>query len=128
MASGEAWDGVFDAWDELATGTTGEDAQVGVRVALRLYLPNRRIRDPYVRWCGRGEAARTLPISIRCQGSGAEPSSIPLRLRGCVACFTYQSAYPVEGTLLRGPASPTQEGGRHHEMSGRSGVGSVRCP
>jgi RNA-directed DNA polymerase len=30
-----------------------------------LHPPNRRIRDPYVRWCGRGEAARPLPIPIR---------------------------------------------------------------
>jgi len=30
-----------------------------------LNLPNRRIRDPYVRWCGRGEAVRSLPIPIR---------------------------------------------------------------
>jgi hypothetical protein len=27
--------------------------------------PNRRIRDPYVRWCGRGEAVRPPPIPIR---------------------------------------------------------------
>jgi hypothetical protein len=64
MASGEASDG-FDAWDELATGATGEDAPVRVRLALWLHLPNRRIRDPNVRWCGRGEAVRPLPIPIR---------------------------------------------------------------
>jgi hypothetical protein len=29
-----------------------------------LHLPNRRLRDPYVRWCGRGEAVRSLPIPI----------------------------------------------------------------
>ena len=27
--------------------------------------PNRRRRDPYVRWCGRGEAVRPLPIPIK---------------------------------------------------------------
>jgi RNA-directed DNA polymerase len=27
-------------------------------------LPNRRIRDPYVRWCGRGEVVRPPPIPI----------------------------------------------------------------
>jgi RNA-directed DNA polymerase len=27
--------------------------------------PNRRRRAPYVRWCGRGEAVRSLPIPIR---------------------------------------------------------------
>ena len=35
--------------------------------------PNRRIRDPYVRGCGRGEAVRPLPIPIRqfrCRGGG----------------------------------------------------------
>jgi hypothetical protein len=26
--------------------------------------PNRRIRDPYVRWCERGVAARLLPIPM----------------------------------------------------------------
>ena len=34
-----------------------------------LNLPNRRIRDPYVRWCGRGEAVRSLPIPIRPTGA-----------------------------------------------------------
>ena len=29
-----------------------------------LTLPNRRIRDPYVRWCGRGGAVRLPPIPI----------------------------------------------------------------
>jgi hypothetical protein len=65
MAPGEAWDSVFDAWGELATGATEEDASVEVSIRPRLYLPNRRIRDPYVRWCGRGEAVRPLPIPIR---------------------------------------------------------------
>ena len=32
---------------------------------MMLTLPNRRIRDPYVRWCGRGEAVRSPPIPIR---------------------------------------------------------------
>ena len=39
-------------------------------------LPNRRIRDPYVRWCGRGEAVRPLPIPIRGgkgHGAGSPP-------------------------------------------------------
>jgi hypothetical protein len=30
--------------------------------------PNRRIRDPYVRWCGRGEVVRPPPIPIRPTG------------------------------------------------------------
>jgi hypothetical protein len=51
-------------WDELAAGTSGDDAPVRVRPARWLHLPNRRIRDPYVRWCGRGEAVRPLPIPI----------------------------------------------------------------
>ena len=33
-------------------------------MAERLKLPNRRIRDPYIRWCGRGEAVRSPPIPI----------------------------------------------------------------
>ena len=52
-------------WDERAAGTPGADAPVGVHTPPRLHLPNRRIRDPYVRWCGRGEAVRPLPIPIR---------------------------------------------------------------
>src|SRR5215510_502542 len=35
-----------------------------------------------------------------------------LWLRGSVACLTYQSRSPAEGTSLRCPASPTQEGER----------------
>ena len=73
MAPGEAWDSVFDAWGELATGATGEDASVEVRIRPRFHLPNRRIRDPYVRWCGRGEAVRPLPIPIGRQSSGRKP-------------------------------------------------------
>jgi len=65
MAPGEAWDRVFDAWGELATGATGEDAAVEVSIRPRLHLPNRRRRDPSVRWCGRGEAVRPLPIPNR---------------------------------------------------------------
>jgi hypothetical protein len=51
-------------WDERAAGTPGEGTPVGVQFTPR-HLPNRRIRDPYVRWCGRGEAVRPLPIPIR---------------------------------------------------------------
>jgi hypothetical protein len=61
MAPGEAWDHVFDAWDELATGATGEDASVEVSILPRFHLPNRRIRDPYVRWCGRGGGREAHP-------------------------------------------------------------------
>jgi hypothetical protein len=67
MAPGEAWDRMFDAWGELATGATGKDASVEVRLRLRFHLPNRRIRDPSVRWCGRGAVVRPLPIPIRWQ-------------------------------------------------------------
>ena len=52
-------------WDERTAGTLGEDTPVGVSDCPDLNLPNRRIRDPYVRWCGRGEAVRSLPIPIR---------------------------------------------------------------
>ena len=63
-ASGEAWDGEFDAGDALAIGATGDDAPAGVRAARRFHLPHRRRRDPSVRWGGRGEAVRPLPIPI----------------------------------------------------------------
>jgi group II intron reverse transcriptase/maturase len=35
--------------------------------------PNRRLRDPYVRWCGRGEAVRSPPIPIRRHSFSCEP-------------------------------------------------------
>ena len=56
--------------DETAAGAGGGDAPVeGMdllerEVTLPLNPPNRRIRDPYVRWCGRRGAARLLPIPI----------------------------------------------------------------
>jgi hypothetical protein len=56
---------MFGTWDELAASTPGDDTPVRVRPALWFDLPNRRIRDPNVRWCGRGEAVRPLPIPIR---------------------------------------------------------------
>jgi len=56
-----------DLWDDLAAGALGADAPVGVHTPPRLNLPHRRIRDSYVRWCGRGEAVRPLPIPIRRQ-------------------------------------------------------------
>ena len=65
MASGEVLGGMSGIWDELAAGTPGDDAPVGVYLSSRWNLPNRRIRDPYVRWCGRGEAVRPLPIPIQ---------------------------------------------------------------
>jgi hypothetical protein len=64
MASGEVLDCMAAIWDELAAGALGADAPVGVHTPPRLNLPNRRIREPYVRWCGRGEAVRPLPIPI----------------------------------------------------------------
>jgi RNA-directed DNA polymerase len=38
--------------------------------------PNRRIRDPWVRWCGRGEAVRPIPIPIRLQKYRGLPKKI----------------------------------------------------
>ena len=32
--------------------------------AVGIYSSNRRVRDPYARWCGRRGAARRLPIPI----------------------------------------------------------------
>ena len=44
-------------WGEALGGKTGDNASVStanpVCWLVRLNLPNRRIRDPYVRWCGR---------------------------------------------------------------------------
>ena len=37
--------------------------------------PNRRIRDPYVRWCGRRGAARLPPIPIRRTGEEESQSA-----------------------------------------------------
>jgi hypothetical protein len=39
--------------------------RLGCAVSPGLNRPSRRRRDPSVRWCGRGEAARPLPIPIR---------------------------------------------------------------
>ena len=50
MASGGVLGDYSGTWDELAVGAPGEDAPVGVRTPPRPNLPNRRIRDPYVRW------------------------------------------------------------------------------
>jgi hypothetical protein len=41
-------------------------AEPGRSADRSLSPPNRRIRDPYVRWCGRREIARSLPIPISC--------------------------------------------------------------
>jgi hypothetical protein len=38
---------------------------LGKRNLKILNPPNRRIRDPYVRWCGRRGAVRLLPTPIR---------------------------------------------------------------
>jgi hypothetical protein len=53
MASGATLNEMFDVWDERDTGASGADAPVGCCIPPQLYLPIRRIRDPYVRWCGR---------------------------------------------------------------------------
>jgi hypothetical protein len=86
MASGEASAGC-DAWDELAAGATGEDAPVRVRTAFWLHLPNRRIRDPNVRWCGRGEAVRLLPIPISRKGGQAAASFLTRSDRRLASAF-----------------------------------------
>ena len=64
IASGESRRRKRKGWDETAGGAACSDAPVDTRgaassircsgfQACRLNLPNRRIRDPYVRWCGR---------------------------------------------------------------------------
>jgi len=52
---------VSGIWDELAAGASGEDTPVGVYTPPLPNLPNRRIRDPNVRWPGRWEAVRAPP-------------------------------------------------------------------
>jgi hypothetical protein len=42
------------------------------RLTQPLHPPNRRIRDPYVRWCGRAGAARFPPIPIRLRTGNKE--------------------------------------------------------
>ena len=65
-ASGESRVRKHAAWDETASGAASGQAPVDARgaaasirrggiQACRLNLPNRRIPDPYVRWCGRGK-------------------------------------------------------------------------
>jgi hypothetical protein len=62
--SGNASVGQLPLWDETDLGETIEDAPVGVHRLPRPNLPNRRIRDPYVRWCRRRGVVRHLPILI----------------------------------------------------------------
>jgi hypothetical protein len=40
-------------------------AEVGERIGDRPNQPNRRVRDPYARWCGRRGSVRVPPIPIR---------------------------------------------------------------
>jgi hypothetical protein len=65
IASGESRVRKHAGRDETAGGAACSNAPVDARgaassirrggmQACRLNLPNRRIRDPYVRWCGRG--------------------------------------------------------------------------
>src|SRR5690606_21236158 len=41
--------------------------------AAGIYSSNRRVRDPYARWCGRRGAVRRLPIPIRLQEISMHP-------------------------------------------------------
>src|SRR5690606_9916529 len=41
--------------------------------AAGIYSSNRRVRDPYARWCGRRGAVRRLPILIRLQNEPETP-------------------------------------------------------
>jgi len=45
-------------------GPVGEERLIHDCSRSRLNQPNRRIRDPYVRWCGRRGVVRPLPIPI----------------------------------------------------------------
>ena len=54
---------LLSGWDETSVGAAGDETPVEMpgaesiiwRYAYRLNLPNRRVRDPYARWCGREE-------------------------------------------------------------------------
>jgi hypothetical protein len=100
MASGEVlgWPSI---WDELAAGALREDAPVGVHTPPRLNLPNRRIRDPYIRWCGRREAVRPLPIPIRRQIQISQQVTRQVEgLAHVVACGAASECRDDAGTTL----------------------------
>ena len=61
----------------------------------KLNLSNRRIRDPYVRWCGRGDGrpCSPMPIHGRAPLNKAESQRVRrLRWRGGVGCLGWRSS------------------------------------
>jgi hypothetical protein len=67
--------------------------------------PNRRIRDPYVRWCGRGEVVRPPPIPIRCL------QRCSLHTNALARClpWRYSSAWRKETMAIAGLHLTAQE-------------------
>ena len=63
-AQGAAWGGT----EPLATDPDSQrpvgELSLLARTACERKPSNRRVRDPYARWCGRGGAARLPPIPI----------------------------------------------------------------
>ncbi len=84
IASGETTGRKPGGWDEISVGAAGDEASAEMysasgklrRYALWLNLPNRRVRDPYARWCGRG-APRGVSLSRLDAGACARPRPQP---------------------------------------------------
>ena len=61
IASGESIVRKLGGWDEADVGAVGNDAPLACMGGMLFNLPNRRIRDPFVRWFGRG-SREVFPI------------------------------------------------------------------
>ncbi len=59
--------GIASDQDETVVGERGEEAPVLCSDTDDLISRTAEVRDPYARWCGRGEAARLPPIPIKPQ-------------------------------------------------------------
>ncbi len=56
--------GIASAQDETVVGERGNDASVVRNDWDNSINRTAEVRDPYARWCGRGEAERLPPIPI----------------------------------------------------------------
>lgn len=59
---------------------------------IRIMKMNRRVRDPYARWCGRRGAVRRLPIPIKLYGVTLQELLILLVIIFVSALFSYKSS------------------------------------
>ena len=76
-----------------------------------LTLLNRRIRAPYVRWCGRGGAVRLPPIPIRTAArrhiAAAQDACFSLSARNARTGATLSGRQGPSRSCLENPETPT---------------------